>query len=233
MHLGNWALLRALRYVGLAGLVTLSLVSLESSWAGGQSPAVLQRSSVSVHLVAAPASLAGQCARAATVAQVSAVCPKLVPSHDDAAMACPAPVGPQPAPCVGLAGVGQDRVFFLEFEDFDVPRGYVGVGGKAVGHLFFEARRLADAPEKPCIGGIRAGGVVIKGWHTSLYVCPNDSPYIERVARHGEGANAGHVLLVWDVKSFRYTISIHGHTTANVRLLMRLLGSSTLVPPTG
>lgn len=230
---GNSPLVRGLWDAALAAFVMVSIASLQWSAAGGQSAAVLQRSSRSVHLVAAPASLVGQCAAAATVAQVPALCPKLVPSRDGAAMACPTPVGPQPAPCVGLAGVGQDRVFFLEFEDFDVPRGYVGVDGKAVGHLFFEARKLADAPKKPCIGGARVRGAVISGWHTSLYVCPNDSPYIERVARHGEGADAGHVLLAWDVNGVRYTVSIHGHTTANVYLLMRLVGSSTLVPPTG
>jgi hypothetical protein len=130
---------------------------------------------------------------------------------------------------VGLEGTDEYRVFFLEFSDFDVPRNYVGVDGKAVGHLFIEARRLSDAPKTPCIGGTRTGALDIKGWRTTLYTCPKDSPYIERVARHGEGASVGHVLLDWKANGVEYIASAHGHTTANVTLLKRLVGGITLV----
>ena len=147
-------------------------------------------------------------------------------------MACPVPVGPQQAPCVGLEGLAEYRIFDLEFEGFDVPRHYVGIDGKPVGHLFLEARLVADAPKKPCIKGGRAGWTVIKSWRASLFVCPPDSFYIERVAQHGEGANVSHVLLDWKVGGVEYIASAHGHTTSNVALLRRLVGSVTLVRPT-
>jgi hypothetical protein len=57
-----------------------------------------------------------------------------------------------PAPCVGLEGQTRYRIFALELNTFDVPAGYVGVGGKAVGHLFIEARLLKYSPPIPCIG---------------------------------------------------------------------------------
>jgi hypothetical protein len=144
-------------------------------------------------------------------------------------MGCPAPVGAQLAPCVGLEGATEYRVFFLQFEDFDVPRGYIGIDGKPVGHLFLEARKLVDAPKAPCVGGTRSGAVEVEGWRTIVYVCPRDSSYIERVARHGEGVNVGHVLLDWRVNGVEYIASAHGHTTASLALLRRFVGSLTLV----
>jgi hypothetical protein len=81
----------------------------------------------------------------------------------------------------------------------------------------------------PCVGGRRSGTIEIKRWRTILYVCPMDSSYIEPVARHGEGANVGHVLLDWRVNGVEYVASAHGHTTANGALLRRLVGSVTLL----
>jgi hypothetical protein len=49
------------------------------------------------------------------------------------------------------------------------------------------------------------------------------------VARHGEGANVGHVLLDWRVNGIEYVASAHGHTTSNVALLRRFVGSVTLL----
>ena len=146
-------------------------------------------------------------------------------------MGCPAPQGAELAPCVGLEGVTQYRVFFLNFADFDVPRGYVGVDGKSVGHFIIEARKVIDAPKTPCVDGRRSGEIAIKAWQTTLFVCPQDSTYIERVAQHGEGANVGHVLLDWRVNGVEYVVSAHGHTTANVSLLKRLARSVILVQP--
>jgi hypothetical protein len=134
---------------------------------------------------------------------------------------------------VGLEGTAEYRVFFLDFEDFDVRRNYVGVDGKPVGHVFVEAREERDAPARPCIGGRRDGSVAVRSWRAALYICPNDSPYIERVARHGEGANVGHILLEWRDAGVDFVASAHGHTTTNLTLLRQLVGSVTLVPPSG
>jgi hypothetical protein len=148
-------------------------------------------------------------------------------------LGCPAPVGAQFAPCAGLEGTTEYRIFDLEFEDFDVPRGYVGIDGKSAGHVFIEARKATDAPTKPCIRGTPAGTMRVRSWRTTLYVCPNDSPYIERVARHGEGSSVGHIILEWRSDGVDYIASAHGHTTANLTLLRQLVGSATLVQPEG
>jgi hypothetical protein len=162
---------------------------------------------------------------------MAVLCPTLVPSRNGAALGCPPPVGAQFAPCVGLEGTTEYRIFDLEFEDFDVPRGYIGIDGKSDGHVFIEARRATDAPAKPCIRGTRAGTMRVRSWRTILYICPNDSPYIERVARHGEGSSVGHIILEWRKDGVDYIASAHGHTTANLYLLRQLVGSATLVQP--
>jgi hypothetical protein len=186
-----------------------------------------------VRLVEAPPGLVAQCAYAALLVQIAVPCPTKVPTKRGVAMSCPAAVGAELAPCVGLEGVAEYRVFVLDFEDFDVPRAYIGVGGKAVGHVFIEARKAIDAPATPCIRGVRAGTTKVRLWKATIYVCPNDSAYIERVARHGEGANVGHVLLEWRTAGVDYVASAHGHTTANVGLLRALVDSVSLVHPQG
>jgi hypothetical protein len=134
---------------------------------------------------------------------------------------------------VGLEGVTQYRVFILDFTHFDVPRGYVGIDGKPVGHVSIEARKAIDAPTRPCIRGVRTGTTTVRSWRATIYVCPHDSPYIERVARHGEGDYVGHIVLEWRAGGVDYVASAHGHTTANLRLLRELVGSVTLVQPQG
>jgi hypothetical protein len=156
-----------------------------------------------------------------------------VPSRHGIALGCPPAVGPQPSACVGLEGTTAYRIFDLEFENFDVPHGYLGIDGKPVGHVFLEARMVTDAPGRPCIGGTRVGVIRVKSWRTTLYVCPNDSLYIERVARHGEGTNVGHILLEWKDAGVDYIASAHGHTTANLELLRQLVDSVVLVSPQG
>jgi len=219
---------------GLQGsaLVAVAVILISAaSPAGSASASHLQRSSIYVRLVPAPPTLTAQCADAAKLVQFAVPCPSLVPSKNGVAMGCAAPVGPQPAPCVGFEGVTLSRIFDIEWENFDVPRGYIGIDGKATGHAFIEARKASDAPAKPCISGTRAGTMQVRSWRTAIYVCPNDSAYIERVARHGEGANVGHVVLEWRAGGVDYFASAHGHTNANLRLLGQLVASVTLVQP--
>jgi hypothetical protein len=96
--------------------------------------------------------------------------------------------------------------------------------------MTLEAHQLADDPLKPCIGGERIGSVRVAASKTTEFVCPNDSPQIERKAEHGEGAYVGHLALEWDASGIRYVCSAHGHTTANLTLLKRFVGSVVLLP---
>ena len=220
-----------MRQIGCALFVVAGILIGAKSRAGSSPARHLQRSSVLIHLVPAPSTLNTQCADAAKLVQIDVPCPTLVPSKNGVALGCAAPLGPQPAPCVGFEGATLYRIFDLEFQDFDVPRGYVGIDGKPAGHLFIEARKASDAPAKPCIRGTQAGTMRVRSWRATIYICPNDSDYIERVARHGEGANTGHVLLEWKAGGVDYVASAHGHTTANLKLLRQLVDSVTLVPP--
>ena len=66
---------------------------------------------------------------------------------------------------------------------------------------------------------------------TKEFVCPNDSPRVEREAQNGEGAYVGHLALEWEVGGTQYISSAHGHTTANLALLRRLGGSIKMTAP--
>jgi len=97
--------------------------------------------------------------------------------------------------------------------------------------MTLEAHRSTDDPLKPCIGGRTIGTARIGIWTTSEITCPNDSPYIERVAMHGEGAYVGHLALAWKADGISYIASAHGHTTANLTLLKRFVHSIALISP--
>ena len=98
--------------------------------------------------------------------------------------------------------------------------------------MTLEAHRLADDPLKqPCIDGKTIGTARVGIWMTRELTCPNDSPYIERVARNGEGAYVGHLALAWKADGISYIASAHGHTTANLTLLKKFVRSIVLTPP--
>jgi len=149
-------------------------------------------------------------------------------------MSCPTPVGAATStPCVGREGLVAYSIFSLEFSGFDVPKGYSGVDGKPVGHVTLEAHRLTDDPlNQACIDGERMGTARVAAWTTTEFVCPNDSLQAQRKARHGEGTYVGHLALEWEADGIRYIASAHGHTTANLILLKKLVQSIVLTPPT-
>lgn len=220
-----------LRPTTIPALVLVALIAATSGPAAGAPAKLLQPSSIVVHLVPAAPGLTAQCALAANLVQFAVPCPNKVPSKAGVAMSCPPAIGAELAPCVGLEGLAEYRVFVLDFENFDVPRRYVGIDGRAVGHLFIEARKASNAPARPCIRGIRTGTTKVKSWRATVYVCPNDSPFIERTAQHGEGGNVGHLVIEWRAGGLDYVASAHGHTTANLTLLRQLADSIRLVEP--
>ena len=148
-------------------------------------------------------------------------------------MSCPASVGAATStPCVGREGLTAYPIFYLSFSGFDVPNHYSGVDGKPVGQVRLEAHQLADDPlNLPCIGGERIGTARLAAWMTTEFVCSNDSLRAQREARHGEGDYVGHLALEWEAHGIRYVASAHGHTTANLILLKKLVQSIVLTPP--
>jgi hypothetical protein len=145
-------------------------------------------------------------------------------------MSCSAPEGAAATlpPCVGFESDGQ-LGFFLQLAGFDVPSNYIGVDGRAAGHLLVEARPHRASPTRPCIGARELGTVTVGAWTTIEYGCPVDSPLVEREATHGEGAYAGHLMLAWSRSGIDYIASIHGLTNVNLIVLRHLVASMTLV----
>jgi hypothetical protein len=145
-------------------------------------------------------------------------------------MSCPPTTEQEPTPCVGREGLVGYPVFDLDMSGFDVPGGYVGVDGKAAGHILIEARRHSDSPPRPCVSAVNVGTVVAGTWTTTAYNCSSDAITTQREATHGEGAYLGHTLLAWHHDGIDYIASAHGQTAVNRDLLVRLVGSMTLVP---
>ena len=112
-----------------------------------------------------------------------------------------------------------------------MPSTFVGVDGKPIGHVIIHAGLAVDSPSRPCIGGVVIGSVVVLKSRATEYRCPPDSPLIERVARHGEGAYTSHVLLDWRQNGVEYLVSSHGYANASVTLMIQLAQSVTLVTP--
>ncbi len=186
-----------------------------------------------VPLAPATPTLSSQCATAADTLGFSVPCPSVVPTERGIPMDCPGPQGDQVVPCVGYEGATYYRVFVLQLSGFDVPRGYVGAGARGMGHFVLEARPVIDSPKSPCIGAMRLGSRSLAGRNTSEFTCPSDNLTVEREARHGEGIDAGHLLLEWRVAGVDYTASAHGPTTTNLALLVALVRSIKLVTPRG
>jgi hypothetical protein len=231
---GRRAAMKPLRVMLGVVLVAAACSDATASVDAAQRPrgAALQPSSSVPRLVVAPSRLTAQCLAAAARLGFSVPCPGLVPSRSGRALSCPAPVGAGASTsCVGVEGLAQYPIFFLEFTRFDVARAYVGVDGQPDGHLTVEGRRPADDPLEPCIGGVNVGTVKVGTRVTTEYVCPNGNRRVEREARHGEGVYVGHLALAWSQRGIAYIASAHGHTTANLVLLKRLVGSIRLIPP--
>ena len=119
-------------------------------------------------------------------------------------MTCPARQLVGATPCVGMEGLAGYPVFVLEYSGFNVPHGYVGVDGKAAGHIVMEARPRRDSPPLPCIGAMALAKFRIGQRTFAEFSCPNDSLRVQREAMHGEGANAGHLLVEWTEAGIDY-----------------------------
>jgi hypothetical protein len=180
-----------------------------------------------VSLVAADARLRVECLTAARSVGFAVPCPTRVPTRQGRPLDCsPLPV-PSPFPlCVGLS-----HDFFIEWTGFDVPKDFVGVDGRPAGHVIIHAAPMRDDPAVPCIDATRVSAVTVEASSAVVYHCPPDSPRIERLARHGEGAYAGHLTLVWREHGIVYLVSSHGYGTASESLLIRLARAVDLVAP--
>jgi hypothetical protein len=122
-------------------------------------------------------------------------------------------------------------VFGLGFTGFDVPRRYIGVDGKSVGHVTIEARRQTNSPSLPCIGAEPLGSVQVAALTAAEYRCSGNARRVEREAMHGEGSYLGHLLLMWSENGIDYIVSAHGYTRVNLALVRRLIESMTFVAP--
>jgi hypothetical protein len=178
-----------------------------------------------VRLVPASPALVRQCRAASNSLGFAVPCPTRVVTRSGQPLACsPSPIQSLPPLCVG-----RQHDFFLEWNGFDVPNGYVGVDGNPFGHVIIHAGFVRDSPTRPCIGAEEIGRFLVLGSKSTMYRCPPDSALIERTARHGEGAYTSHVLLDWRANGIEYLVSSHGYGTASVSLMKQLAASLRLI----
>ncbi len=186
--------------------------------------------STAVPLVQAPTEMAAQCRTAAEALEFAVPCPSRVPIAKGRGLTCEAPPPTTDLPpCVGIAGT--QRTFFLQFTDFDVGRGYRGVDGKPEGHVLVTASPVSGGAPRPCIGTVQRRGVMVPWGAATIYRCSSDGLRVQRQAMHGEGAQLGHVLLAWTQNGIVYSVSAHGDTAVNLRLIERFTKSMILVQP--
>ncbi len=128
--------------------------------------------------------------------------------------------------CVGLT-----HDFFIEWTDLDVPHDFVGINARPAGHVIIHAAPVPDSPAVPCIDAVPVTSLIVGASSAVEYRCPPDSPRIERLAQHGEGAYAGHLTLAWAEHGIEYLVSSHGYGTASENLVIQLARTIFLVNP--
>lgn len=180
-----------------------------------------------VALVASTEAFRQQCRTAALSLGFAVPCPTRVVARAGKPFACK----PLPIPTTLPLCVGPEHDFFLEWTRFDVPATFVGVDGKAAGHVIIHAGLARNSPPVPCIGGLVIGAISVLASRATEYRCPPDSPFIERTATHGEGAYTSHVLVIWRRDGIDYIVSSHGYGAASVTLMKDLAASIALVAP--
>jgi hypothetical protein len=181
-------------------------------------------SATRVHLVTAAGSLRDQCRTAARFLGFAVPCPGEVPTQKGQPLGCSRlSIPTQLPPCVG-----PEHDFWIEWNGFDVPRRFSGVDGRPAGHVIIHAGLAGSSPSNPCIDGVAVGTFKVDGSTGTFYQCPPDSPRIERLARHGEGAYAGHLTLAWRNHGVDYLVSSHGYSPSSRTLIEDLSASISL-----
>ena len=152
VRLKHWALL-------LVAVVAVTTACADGSSRSAPSPTTRRPSASRVRLVSSPGERRAECVAAANELGFAVPCPTEEPATAGRPIACTLARTITATPCVGMEGLPAYRVFALEFSGFDVPSRYVGVDGKAIGHIVIEARSHSDSPPVPCIGATRLGTV--------------------------------------------------------------------------
>lgn len=160
-----------------------------------------------VYLVPAAPSLARLCRRAARHADLTVLCPRLVPGAGDEVF------------CSAGASCIAPGVFVLE-GSFAGPPGYVGAA-PGQGHLWVIAytRRSGSWPRDTLTGGTSTGRTTARG-----------RPAVWISFPPGSDLNSGHIALRWRADGTTYAVSLHGHTSLNRRLVLAI--ARDLVPVT-
>ncbi len=214
---------RSARWGAVAFLISLAACS-------GSESSRSQAAASTIPLVAASLEFRGQCAAAAEQLGFAVPCLSQVPTVRGHGIVCPPSPDAALLPCTGRAGVLHYPIFFMDVNEFRVGPGYVGVGGKPVGHLTISGMKHEDSPGPPCFGTV-IGTFRITDQMVTQYSCTNDSLRVQRDAQHGEGAYVGHLLLAWSANGIDYAVSAHGHTRANLALVKRLAASIRFAAP--
>jgi hypothetical protein len=150
-------------------------------------------------------------------------CPGLLPTWP--------PDSPPPQLCEDISGCERGR-WMVFAHRFAVPAGYVGaLGGSDTVERFgalmvvaVTAQGLADDPALRCRNERQLATPTVQGTPAVLAACLDDP----------SGAHfslGGHVLLRWSQQGTLVTVSVHGHSQVNQRLVVALADQLHLVSP--
>src|SRR5215212_300117 len=141
------------------------------------------------------------------------------------------PDSPPPQLCEDMSGCERGR-WMVHVHRFAVPAGYVGAlgGSDTVGRfgalvvVAVTAQGLADDPALRCRNECQLATPTVQGAPAVLAACLDDP----------SGAHfslGGFVLLRWSQQGTLVTVSVHGHSQVNQRLVLALADHLDLVPP--
>jgi hypothetical protein len=150
-------------------------------------------------------------------------CPGLLPTWP--------PDSPPPQLCEDMSGCERGR-WMVFAHPFAVPAGYVGAlgGSESVGRfgalvvVAVTAQGLADDPALRCRNERQLATPTVQGIPVVLAACLDDP-------RGAHFSLGGFVLLRWSQQGTLVTISAHGHSQVNQRLVLALADQLLLVPP--
>ncbi len=172
-----------------------------------------------VYLAPVSDEVRGACKAAALVMRGPLACPRILPTYP--------PISSKPI-CTSSSlspEVGSDSAcvvvegFVMSWEGFAVPHDYVGVDGRAEGHLVVISApqdRFVEALR--CQGEVSEGTIVVNGITAARYSCPQSS-----------GMQGGHVGVRWSADGVASAVSMHHDSATNRRLVQDIANSMQVV----
>jgi len=170
-----------------------------------------------VHLTATDQAFRASCRQVADRVGFAIPCPGLLPTWS--------PDTPPPQLCEDMTACERGR-WMVHIHHFAVPSGYVGAtyGSGVLVVVARPAHGSAGGSALGCRNERQIATPTVQGTPAVLAACVDDP-------RGAHFSLGGFVLLRWSQQGTLVTVSVHGHSEINQRLVVALADDQHLVPP--